>query len=186
MLPHASTSCRWQCSNGTCLQEYGRHSNSIDVKKKVCGACRSPLVFLGKFKPDGTVRREGSRLGNFWAPLCGAAHAEQHKRAVQVAGISAGWHHLLLSARSCPTCSLRSLPPSLQPAKQRKTSKFAEFVKENAAAIKAQLPAGTPQKEVMQRVASMYSEAKQQRQQQALAGNGSQATAATTISLLDD
>lgn len=51
--------CRWQCSNGTCLQEYGRHSNSIDVTKKVCGACRSPLVFLGKFKPDGTVSEEG-------------------------------------------------------------------------------------------------------------------------------
>ena len=50
--------CRWQCSNGTCLQEYGRHSNSIDVTKKVCGACRSPLVFLGKFKPDGTVSEE--------------------------------------------------------------------------------------------------------------------------------
>ncbi|KAI7836948.1 hypothetical protein COHA_009197 [Chlorella ohadii] len=116
---------RWQCSNGTCLQEYGRHSNSIDVKKKVCGACRSPLVFLGKFKPDGT------------------------------------------------------------PAKQRRPSRFAEFVKENAAAIKAQLPAGTPHKEVMQRVATMYSAAKQ-RQQQALAGSGSQATAATTISLLND
>ncbi|EFN54886.1 hypothetical protein CHLNCDRAFT_13364, partial [Chlorella variabilis] len=37
---------RWQCTNSGCLQEYGRHSNSIDVAKKVCGACRSPLAFL--------------------------------------------------------------------------------------------------------------------------------------------
>ena len=79
--------------------------------------------------------------------------------------------------------------PSLQPAKQRAPSKFAEFVKENAAAIKAQLPAGTPQKEVMERVAGMWAAAKQQQQQQQQqqqGAAGSQATAATTISLLDD
>ena len=38
---------RWQC--GTCYQEYGRHSKSIDVEKKVCGACRGKLVYLGRF-----------------------------------------------------------------------------------------------------------------------------------------
>ena len=38
---------RWQC--GTCYQEYGRHSKSIDVDKKVCGACRGKLVYLGRF-----------------------------------------------------------------------------------------------------------------------------------------
>jgi hypothetical protein len=45
---------RWQCANADCGTEYGRHSNSIDVAKKVCGVCRAPLAFLGRFKPDGT------------------------------------------------------------------------------------------------------------------------------------
>lgn len=31
-----------------------RHSNSIDVDKRVCGSCRSRLQFLGRFKQDGT------------------------------------------------------------------------------------------------------------------------------------
>lgn len=46
---------RWQC--GTCYQEYGRHSKSIDVRKKVCGACRGHLVYLGRFvrSHDGQV-----------------------------------------------------------------------------------------------------------------------------------
>lgn len=42
---------RWQCDS--CNQMYGRHSNSIDVSKKVCGECRGRLIFLGKFKKDG-------------------------------------------------------------------------------------------------------------------------------------
>ncbi|KAL4452046.1 hypothetical protein ABPG75_007708 [Micractinium tetrahymenae] len=89
---------RWQCSNRGCLQSYGRHSNSIDVTKKVCGACRAPLTFLGRFRPDGT------------------------------------------------------------PAKQRAASpnKYAQFVKENHAEVKAQLPAGTPQAEVMKKLSERY------------------------------
>lgn len=52
---------RWQC--GTCYQEYGRHSKSIDVEKKVCGACRGKLVYLGRFVrgQDGTVSPAKSR-----------------------------------------------------------------------------------------------------------------------------
>lgn len=89
---------RWQCSNSGCLQTYGRHSNSIDVAKKVCGACRAPLTFLGRFRPDGT------------------------------------------------------------PAKPRAASpnKYAQFVKENHAEVKAQLPAGTPQAEVMRKLSERY------------------------------
>lgn len=58
---------RWQCSNGGCLQSYGRHSNSIDVAKKVCGACRAPLTFLGKFRPDGTPAkpRAANKMAQF-------------------------------------------------------------------------------------------------------------------------
>lgn len=46
---------KWQCTNNDCLQEYGRHSNSLDVNKKVCGRCRGRLQFLGRFKqgPNG-------------------------------------------------------------------------------------------------------------------------------------
>ena len=44
---------RWQCSG--CDQLYQRHSNSIDINKKVCGRCRSQLVFLGKFTRDGQL-----------------------------------------------------------------------------------------------------------------------------------
>jgi len=43
---------RWQCAE--CSKEYGRHSNSIDVTRQVCGVCKGKLVSLGKFKPDGT------------------------------------------------------------------------------------------------------------------------------------
>ena len=59
--------CRWQCSNQGCLQEYGRHSNSIDVSKKVCGACRAPLTFLGRFRADGSPakRRAPSKYCEF-------------------------------------------------------------------------------------------------------------------------
>ena len=40
-----STSCDWV---------YGRRSNSIDVTKKMCEACRPPIAYLGKFNKDGT------------------------------------------------------------------------------------------------------------------------------------
>jgi predicted SprT family Zn-dependent metalloprotease len=42
---------QWQCSS--CHQGYGRHSNSIDVTKKVCGRCRGRLTYLGKFTRGG-------------------------------------------------------------------------------------------------------------------------------------
>jgi predicted SprT family Zn-dependent metalloprotease len=61
-LPHLDvTTChayeifyafRWQC--GACAQEYGRHSNSIDVARKVCGQCRGRLTFLGRFTREGS------------------------------------------------------------------------------------------------------------------------------------
>lgn len=85
----------------------------------MCGRCRAPLAFLGKFKPDGS------------------------------------------------------------PAKQRVPNAFAAFVRENAADIKRALPAGTPHKEVMARVAGMYKEAKGAKQaaSQAAAGGGAAAPA---------
>jgi predicted SprT family Zn-dependent metalloprotease len=43
---------QYQCSG--CNQTYGRHSNSIDVSKKVCGVCRGKLIFLGKFERGGS------------------------------------------------------------------------------------------------------------------------------------
>jgi predicted SprT family Zn-dependent metalloprotease len=42
---------QWQCSG--CDQTYGRHSNSIDTTKKVCGRCRGKLIYLGKFTKGG-------------------------------------------------------------------------------------------------------------------------------------
>lgn len=41
-------SAEQHCALCRCGQTYGRHSNSIDVNKKVCGDCKSRLVFLGK------------------------------------------------------------------------------------------------------------------------------------------
>ena len=189
-LPH-----RWQCSNGECLQEYGRHSNSIDVKKKVCGACRSPLLFLGKFKPDGTVRRQrGGRLREEEGQSMPARQRlasrreEQYRlRSTLARAPFPGGVAMTLN----PSCLPPPPPPPIcapqHPPHPPAPHQFAEFVKDNAAAIKAQLPAGTPHKEVMQRVAGMYAAAKQAQQaQQGGAGSGSQATAATAISLLDD
>ena len=43
---------QYQCSG--CNQTYGRHSNSIDCSKKVCGVCRGRLEFLGKFERGGS------------------------------------------------------------------------------------------------------------------------------------
>jgi hypothetical protein len=101
------------------LQEYGRHSNSIDVSKKVCGRCRAPLTFLGRFKPDSTPVK----------PRSAAA------------------------------------------------SQFTGFVKENYAEARRQLPAGTPQKDVMRHLSARYQEQKRTQQDAAGAGGGT-ATAA--------
>jgi len=56
---------KWQCTNNDCLQEYGRHSNSLDVNKKVCGRCRGRLQFLGRFKQglNGEAIPIGGREG---------------------------------------------------------------------------------------------------------------------------
>lgn len=56
---------RWQCT--VCLQEIGRHSKSIDVNRKVCGSCRGPLQYLGKFARDGSPskRRQESEYSKF-------------------------------------------------------------------------------------------------------------------------
>lgn len=49
-----SLTCFSDFSPSRCGQTYGRHSNSIDVTKKVCGECKGRLLFLGKFQQDGT------------------------------------------------------------------------------------------------------------------------------------
>ena len=54
---------RWQCTNPDCLQTYGRHSNSIDVARKVCGECRSRLAFLGRFSRDGSPAKQRAPSG---------------------------------------------------------------------------------------------------------------------------
>ncbi|KAK9864667.1 hypothetical protein WJX84_001637 [Apatococcus fuscideae] len=48
---------RWQCTNAACRRIFKRHSNSIDVSKQVCGACKSKLQSLGRFQADGTPAR---------------------------------------------------------------------------------------------------------------------------------
>ena len=44
-----------------------RHANSIDTSKKVCGSCQSSLLFLGRFKADGTpaAKRGASQFSLF-------------------------------------------------------------------------------------------------------------------------
>ena len=39
---------QWQCSTETCGKVYGRHSNSIDPAKSVCGLCKGRLERLDK------------------------------------------------------------------------------------------------------------------------------------------
>ena len=46
---------KWRCTRDWCQQEYGRHSKSIDIAKKGCGACGGKLEYLGKFKKNGDV-----------------------------------------------------------------------------------------------------------------------------------
>lgn len=40
--------------NCRCGKVYGRHSNSLDTNRKVCGMCRARLEPLGRFNVDGT------------------------------------------------------------------------------------------------------------------------------------
>eukprot|EP00887_Chlorella_sp_A99_P002120 scaffold21.g2120.t1 len=54
---------RWRCTAPGCGQEYGRHSNSIDVGRKVCGACRGRLEFLGRFSRDGSPAKRRPAAG---------------------------------------------------------------------------------------------------------------------------
>ena len=54
---------RYQCTNEECLTEFGRHSDSIDVKRKVCGKCRAPIVALGRFNADGTPAKPRAASG---------------------------------------------------------------------------------------------------------------------------
>jgi predicted SprT family Zn-dependent metalloprotease len=49
---------KYRCTQSWCLQEYGRHSKSIDVDAKACGVCNGKLEFLGKFNADGTKAEE--------------------------------------------------------------------------------------------------------------------------------
>jgi predicted SprT family Zn-dependent metalloprotease/ribosomal protein L19E len=49
---------KYRCTQSWCLQEYGRHSKSIDVAQKACGVCNGRLEFLGKFNADGTRAEE--------------------------------------------------------------------------------------------------------------------------------
>ena len=44
---------KWRCTRDWCQQEYGRHSKSIDINSKACGACGGKLEYLGKFKKNG-------------------------------------------------------------------------------------------------------------------------------------
>ena len=45
---------RYQCINPECGYVFGRHSDSINVTKKACGACGGGLKKLGRFGRDGT------------------------------------------------------------------------------------------------------------------------------------
>ena len=49
---------KYRCTQTWCLQEYGRHSKSIDVTQKACGVCHGRLEFLGKFNADGSMAVE--------------------------------------------------------------------------------------------------------------------------------
>lgn len=39
---------QWRCANEACGLTYGRHSKSIDIKRHVCGKCRTALEFVGR------------------------------------------------------------------------------------------------------------------------------------------
>ncbi|KAL6779654.1 hypothetical protein ACKKBG_A13180 [Auxenochlorella protothecoides x Auxenochlorella symbiontica] len=54
---------RWQCTNAECGATLGRHSKSIDVNRKVCGRCRAPLEYLGRFQADNTPAKPREATG---------------------------------------------------------------------------------------------------------------------------
>jgi len=58
---------RYACTTDWCLQEYGRHSASIDTARKACGVCGGRLALLPKLKADGTpaAKREPAAFSLF-------------------------------------------------------------------------------------------------------------------------
>jgi hypothetical protein len=54
---------RYQCLNAACARVYGRHSDSIDVSRQVCGVCQSVLERLGRFNADGTPAKRRAASG---------------------------------------------------------------------------------------------------------------------------
>jgi hypothetical protein len=46
------------------------------VAKKVCGACRCPLTFLGRFKPDGTPAKQRAGGTSKYMEFVKENHAE--------------------------------------------------------------------------------------------------------------
>ena len=53
---------RYQCQSLFCKKIVGRHSNSIDTAKKVCGSCKGRLVLLG---PDGVTPKKAKPLTEY-------------------------------------------------------------------------------------------------------------------------
>lgn len=49
---------KYRCQTGWCNRVIGRHSNSIDVSKKGCGACGGRLELMPRLKADGTPMKK--------------------------------------------------------------------------------------------------------------------------------
>lgn len=113
----------------SCQITFGRHSNSIDVTRKACGGCRGPLVYLGRFLPDGTPAKMRPPTGfSLFVKEHFARGKDEKLQYIMI--IMVGF--LLSTGKAMYECLFYS--------------------------EKATLPSGTPHREVMRKLSARWSE----------------------------
>ncbi|KAK9837857.1 hypothetical protein WJX74_006363 [Apatococcus lobatus] len=125
---------RWQCTNAACRRIFKRHSNSIDVSKQVCGACKSKLQSLGRFQADGTPARSRAPTPfsmfvkeRFGAVKAAAAPGTPHGDLMR--SLSQQWQQAKASAHAAEAQQLHRAPQNAQKDLQasRLEAAFAEI-----------------------------------------------------------
>jgi len=82
---------QWKCTNSSCGVVIGRHRKCIDVKRQVCGKCKSKLLYLGEISKEGASARKQTKptewslflkenAGDVKTQMKGASHKEVMKK----------------------------------------------------------------------------------------------------------
>jgi hypothetical protein len=136
-----------------CGKVYGRHSNSLDTSKKVCGRCHGHLLPLGRFRADGTPAktRAASAFSLFVKVSTPRATSSTtwmlHQLQCSEEVVTAGVYVTVFKRMPQPEAAQH-------PAECR-------CVQENFATTKAAAGAHTPHRDVMKALAELWKQQKQ-------------------------